>query len=168
MRMPASLVGGEVRDMSQSSAIVALVTAPVVLLSLILATEPTYRYALALLWAWLFFAAMIRYAGARAASPHANRWIPIRFSGELGRFRLRPRGDGRRVEIQVDGEIVAEAIATDDGDELLVDPWAVADSELEEFGTAIGQAIEMAAAADEDRPAERHVAGPASWRKPES
>jgi len=46
-----------------------------------------------------------------------------------------------------------------------VDFEAVADSELEEFGTAIGKAIEMAAAADEDRPAERHVAGPASWRK---
>jgi hypothetical protein len=69
------------------------------------------------------------------------------------------------VEVRAGAEVVAEAIATDDGDELVVDFDAPEDSELEAFGAAIGQAIEMAAAADADRPDERHIAGPASWRR---
>ncbi len=164
--VPGSLVGRGVRDRLMSNVVGAMSAASFVLLSLILPIEPMYRYALALLGAWILFASLIRYAAMRAnPSPHGKRWIPLRFTGELGRFRLRPRGDGRRVEVRAGVEVVAEAIASDDGDELVVDFEAVADSELEEFGTAIGKAIEMAAAADEDRPAERHVAGPASWRK---
>ena len=137
-----------------------------VLVTLLLPIEPMHRYAAALLGIWLLFASLIRYVGLRgAASPLARgRWIPLRFTGELGRFQLRPRGDGRRVEVRAGAEVVAEAIATDEGDELLVDFEAPDDSELEAFGTAIGQAIEMAAAADADRPEERHVAGPSSWR----
>jgi hypothetical protein len=147
--------------------LIGLVAGSCVLVTLLLPIEPMYRYAVALVGVWILFAALTRYAGLRAvARPLTrSRWIPLRFTGELGRFQVRSRGDGRRVEVRAGVDVVAEAIATDDGDELLVDFEAPDDSELDAFGTAIGQAIEMAAAADADRPAERHVAGPASWRQ---
>lgn len=126
--------------------------------------HPMQRNAAALVGVWLCIASMIRYVASRAeSSREAVRWIPLRFSGDLGRFELRPRGDGRRVEIRAGSEIVGEAIASDEGDELVVDFEAADDAELEEFGAAIGQAIEMVAVADQDCPTERHVAGPASW-----
>lgn len=119
----------------------------------------------ALLGVWLAFAWLIRYAALIGDRPASRmlRWIPLRFSGPIGSFGLRPRGDGRQVEVRAGSVIVAQVIAKDDGDEIVLESEAVADSELEAFGAALGQAIEMAAAADEDRPAERRVTGPGSW-----
>jgi len=142
----------------------ALVGALYVLVILLLPIPPMQRYTAALFGVWLGIVSLIRYVTLRAEPPtEALRSIPLRFSGELGRFRLRPRGDGRRVEVRAGSELVAEAIATDDGDELVLHAQHVADSELGAFGTAIGQAIEMAAVADADHPAERRRAGPARW-----
>jgi hypothetical protein len=142
----------------------ALVGVSFVLVIALLPIPPMERSSAALLGVWLCFASVIRYLTLRTkASPEAYRWIPLRFSGELGRFELRPRGDGRRVEVRAGPEVIAEAIATDEQDVLVFNNPDVADSELEAFGTALGQAIEMAAAADEDGPDERHVAGPRSW-----
>ena len=146
--------------------LVALTAALYVLVMLLSPLQPMQRHAAALLGIWLCIASLIRYLALRTESSREPiRWIPVRFSGDLGRFELRPRGDGRRVEIRAGSEIVAEAIASDEGDELVLDFEAIGDAELEAFGAAIGQAIEMVAAADEDRPEERQVAGPASWGK---
>ena len=148
------------------SLLVALTAALYVLVMLLSPLQPMQRHAAALFGIWLCIASLIQYAALRTKSSRKPiRWIPLRFSGDLGRFELRPRGDGRRVEIRAGSEIVAEAIASDEGDELVVDLEATSDAELEAFGAAIGQAIAMVAAADEDRPAERQVAGPASWGK---
>jgi len=162
MPVPASLLARTPRDALFS----ATVGISFVLVMLLLPIPPAQRAAAALLGVWLAFASLIRFLSLYA-EPHvrgeARRWIPISFSGELGRFELRSRGDGRRVEVRAGPEVVAEAIATDEGDELVLNVPMVAEAELEAFGSAVGQAIEMAAAADEDRPAERHVAGPRSW-----
>lgn len=146
----------------------AVLGASFVLVIALLPMWSSKLYSVALLGVWICFASLIRYAALlaeRPSPPESTRWIPLRFSGPIGRFRLRPRGDGRRVEVRASLQVVAEVIAADAGDEIVLDPEGVADSELEAFGTAIGRAIEMAAAADEDRPAERHRAGPASWGK---
>ena len=146
----------------------AVLSALFVLVIALLPIRPWLLYLAALLGVWLCFASLVRYAALRAERPsplETPRSIPLRFSGPIGRFRLRPRGDGRRIEVRAGSQVVAEVIAADGGDEIVLDPETVADSELEAFGTAIGRAIEMAAAADEDRLAERHVAGPASWGK---
>ena len=121
--------------------------------ALLLPADPAVRFAAALIGAWLLFAALIRSArfSREAATAIFRRPIPIRFSGQLGRFTLRPRQDGRRVEVRAGGEVVAEAIASDERDELLVDLEGVEDDELDALGVAIGKAIEMAAAADEGR-----------------
>ena len=146
--------------------LIALSAALYVLVVLLSPVQPMQRHAAALVGIWLCIASLIRYVALRTESSRKPiRWIPLRFSGDVGRFELRPRGDGRRVEIRAGSEIVAEAIASDDGDELVLDFEAVGDAELEAFGAAIGQAIEMAAAADEDLPAQRQVAGPATWGK---
>lgn len=146
--------------------LIALSAALYVLVMLLSPVQPMQRHAAALFGIWLCIASLIRYV---ALSTESSRepipWIPLRFSGDRGRFELRPRGDGRRVEIRAGSEIVAEAIASDEGDELVLDFEAIGDAELEAFGAAIGQAIEMVAAADEDRPAERQVVGPTSWGK---
>jgi hypothetical protein len=120
---------------------------------LLLPTASTIRYAAALIGVWLLVASLIRYVALhrRLSMPTFRRPIPIRFAGNLGRFTLRPRGDGRRVEVRAGDEVVAEAIATDEQDELVVDLEAVSDAELDALGAAIGKAIEMAAAADEGR-----------------
>jgi hypothetical protein len=143
----------------------AALGASVVLAIALLPLRSSGLYAAALLGIWLAFAWLIRYAGLIGHQPASRmlRWIPLRFSGPIGRFGLRPRGDGRHVEVSVGSVIVAQVIARDDGDEIVLEPEAVADSELEAFGAALGQAIEMAAAADEDRPPERGVTGPGSW-----
>jgi len=144
--------------------LVAVTASLFVLVMLLSPVQPIQRHAAALLGIWLCVASLIRYVALRAESSRDPiRWIPVRFSGDLGRFELRARGDGRRVEVRAGTEVVAEAIASDDGDELVLDFEAASDSELEAFGAAIGQAIEMVAVADEDRPAERRIAGPASW-----
>ncbi len=147
--------------------LIALSAALYVLVMLLSPVQPMQRHAAALFGIWLCIASLIRYVALRTESSSREpiRWIPLRFSGDRGRFELRPRGDGRRVEIRAGSEILAEAIASDDGDELVLDFEAIGDAELEAFGAAIGQAIEMVAAADEDRPAERQVAGPKSWGK---
>ena len=128
-------------------AIVAVLVTPVAF---------TIRYAAALIGVWLLFAALIRYAGLKRRLPMLTfrRPIPIRFSGSLGRFTLRALGDGRRVEVRAGAEVVAEAVATDERDELIVDLEAVDDAELDDLGAAIGAAIEMVAVADDDRSAE--------------
>jgi len=136
---------------------------------LLMASEPMIRNAAVLVGFWLLFASLIRYTSLRRASPMTafRRSIPIRFSGQLGRFTLQPRGDGRRVEVRAGDEVVAEAIATDEQDELVIDLEAVDDAEIEALGAAIGAAIEMVAVADEDRPSQRRIAGPRSWgRRP--
>jgi hypothetical protein len=143
---------------------VALATLYIVVV-LLMPTAPVIRYAAALVGVWVLFASLIRHAGLHRDLPMQTfrRAIPIRFSGNLGRFTLRSRGDGRRVEVRAGAEVVAEAIATDERDELVVDLETVDDSELDALGAAIGEAIEMVAVADEDRPDERRIAGPRSW-----
>lgn len=132
---------------------------------LLLPITPMYRYSAALLGAWVVCAGLIRYAALQRERPRPawRRPIPIRFSGSFGRFTLQARGDGRRVEVRAGPAVVAEAIATDERDELVVDLETVDDAELEALGAAIGEAIEMVAVADEDRPTERQIAGPRSW-----
>jgi len=140
-----------------------------VVVALVTPAAPAIRFAAALIGLWLLFASLIRYAALRRRlhMPTFRRPIPIRFGGNLGRFTLRARGDGRRVEVRAGAEVVAEAVATDERDELVLDLEAVDDAELEAFGSAIGEAIEMVAVADEDRPAERRIAGPRNWgRRP--
>jgi hypothetical protein len=123
--------------------------------SLVMPLEPTIRYAVGLVGVWLFVAAVARYASARRLllMPMFRRPIPIRFGGYLGRFTLRVREDGRRVEIHAGTEMVAEAVATDEQDELVVDLETVDDAELDDLGAAIGAAIEMVAVADDQRDA---------------
>jgi hypothetical protein len=147
---------------------VALATLSLVV-ALVTPAASAIRLAAALIGAWLLIASLIRYAALhrRLQMPTFRRPIPIRFGGNLGRFTLRARGDGRRVEVRVGAEVVAEAVATDERDELVVDLEAVDDAELDAFGSAIGEAIEMVAVADEDRPTERRIAGPRNWgRRP--
>ena len=132
-----------------------------VALGLILRDDHPGRYAVLLLGTWLLFGALIRYVASHAmAAPEPLRWIPIRFSGDLGRFELRSRGDGRRVEVRTGEAVVAELIASDEGDELVVDFGLADDPDVDDFGAAIGLAIEMVAAADEDLPARRELVGP--------
>jgi hypothetical protein len=117
----------------------------------------TIRYAVGLVGIWLLFAALLRYVALRRRLPMPmfRRQIPIRFGGSLGRFTLRVGGDGRRVEVRAGADVVAEAVATDEQDELVVHLEGVDDAELDALGAAIGAAIEMVAVADEDRWAER-------------
>ena len=122
------------------------------------------RYSAALLGVWPCLASAIRCVAMPAAPPaEVVRSIPLRFTGELGRFKLWPRGDGRRVEVRAGSDVVAEVWVTDESHELRLDDSMVADADLEAFGTALGQAIEMVAVADKDRPTERNVTGPRNW-----
>lgn len=117
-------------------------------------------YAAALIGLWLLVAALVRYVTIRRRqdAPLFRRPIPIRFSGTIGRFRLRVQGDGRRVEVHAGDAVVAQAIATDEQDELVVDLETVDDAELDELGTAIGTAIRLVADADEAREAAARLA----------
>jgi hypothetical protein len=125
------------------------------------------RFAVVLLGAWLVIGTLIRHAAShQPAAPEALRPIPIRFSGTLGRFQLRARGDGRRVEVTTGDAIVAELIARDEGDELIVDFSLADEPDAEAFGAAIGLAIEMVAAADQDVDPSRSVAPARPSRKP--
>lgn len=49
-----------------------------------------------------------------------------------------------------DEAVVAEIVASDLGDEIVIDTAAVAEGDVVDLGSAIGQAIEMAAAAEEE------------------
>ncbi len=125
----------------------------------------TVRYVAALIGVWLLFASLIRYVALqrRLPMPAFRRPIPIRFGGNLGRFTLRALGDGRRVEVRAGADVVAEAVATDEQDELVVNLEAVDDAELDAFGAAIGQAIEMVAVADGYRPVEQETESRRTW-----
>ncbi len=112
---------------------------------------PAIRYAVVLVAIWLLIGSLARYVALRRrlSTPMFRRSIPIRFTGNLGRFTLRTLGDGRRVEVHAGAAVVVEAIATDEQDELVVDLETVDDAELDALGAAIGAAIEMVAVADE-------------------
>jgi hypothetical protein len=103
---------------------------------------------------WLCAASLVCYAelrrsaGTNGAAALWQRSIPIRFSGALGRFELRRRGDGRRVEILAAEGVRAEVRATDLGDEIIFH-HGIGRDELEEFGAALGQAIDLACAGEE-------------------
>lgn len=134
----------------------ALIGAVGVLLGLLATTRGfgPLAWGTALLALWLCTASLISYFGMplpqSAAEVSRRRLIPLRFSGPTGRFGLRPRGDGRKVEVTAGSEVVAEVIAADLRDEIILHFDAVEDGELPDLGSALGQAIEMAAAADED------------------
>lgn len=109
------------------------------------------RYAVLLLGTWLVVGTLISYAASHdMAASKVQRSIPIRFSGYLGRFSLRPLGDGRRVEVRTGEAVVAELIARDEGDELIVDFSLADDPDVDAFGAAIGLAIQIVVAADQD------------------
>jgi hypothetical protein len=112
-----------------------------------LPVAPQLRSAIVLLGVLLILSASVRYLSLGRRRLSGIRSIPIRFSGQLGRFRVYPRADGRHVEVRVGSRVVVEAIAMAERDELVVDAAAVGDAELEAFGTAIGRAIEMVARA---------------------
>lgn len=149
----------------------AILGALFVLIIAMVPLQPWQLNAAGLLGAWLCLGSLITYWSMiveRTTPAETPRWIPLRFSGPTGRFRLRPRGDGRRIEVCASSQVVAEVIAADSGDEIVLGPNPIAECELDEFGTALGRAIEMAVAADGDRPADRRLAGPASWGRPEA
>jgi hypothetical protein len=126
--------------------------------------------AAALLGAWLCVTSLIGYSEARRiASPTMEQprpLIPIRFSGPLGAFSLRPRGDGRLVQILSSKVVVAEVQASDFRDEIRILRTVTPDV-VEDFGSALGQAIEMACAADEAHlDWDDHSAARQEWRQP--
>jgi hypothetical protein len=132
-----------------------------VALALVLQDDQAGRYAVLLLGTWLVAVALIRYVMAHdRTAPEPSRGIPVHFSGGLGRFELRSRGDGRRVEVRTGEAVVAKLVARDEGDELVVDFSLADDPDVDAFGAAIGLAIELVAAADEDLPARRELVGP--------
>ena len=102
--------------------------------------------------AWLLTSSVVHFAALRVAGwassiRHAPT-IPLRFGGPMGRFVLRRLERGTRVEIHAGAEVVAEVIAGASGDEVVVyDIGGVADGELPELGSAIGQAMEITVAA---------------------
>jgi hypothetical protein len=115
---------------------------------------PVIAQAGVLLSVWLFVGSLLlAYAARHSASPQPPRSprtpsIPLRFSGSMGRFRLRPRGDGRHVEIVSEGVVLAEVKATDLQDQIEFHE-AVPSEDVEDLGSALGQAIELASHADE-------------------
>jgi hypothetical protein len=146
---------------ARRTTLVAVVLAALAMLAyLVTPADFTLRYAAALAGVWLLFASPLRYLALRRrlSMPMFRRPIPIRFGGHLGRFTLRIREDGRRVEVRAGADVVAEAVATDERDELVVDLDAVKDAEIEALGAAVGAAIEMVAVADDVRWAARHRA----------
>ncbi len=117
------------------------------------------RFAMLPLGAWLILAALMRHVAlGKEAGPESVRSVPIHFSGGLGPFDVRSRGDGRHVEVLGPGKtVVAELIATHEQDELIIDFGLAEDPDVDALGSAIGLAIEMVAAADEDLPESREV-----------
>jgi len=105
----------------------------------------------ALLPLWLMVASLIAYVRCRHTGRQGVRGqpsIPLRFSGPMGRFSLRRRGDGRHVQVLAAGSVVAEVMATDLRDEIDFHV-VVAPDEAADLGSAVGQAMEMVSAADE-------------------
>jgi hypothetical protein len=122
----------------------------VLMIVLLPSQEPWYlAWGAALLGGWLCVASLLSYFTPRLPNRHGSPepdgpkrpTIPLRFSGSTGRFVLRVRGDGRRVEVRAGPEIVAEVIAADSGDEIVVYPDEVPDDDLEHLGSAIAPAI---------------------------
>lgn len=137
---------------ARTTALYAIALATFAIIIATVASAPlAVRYGMALLGAWLLLATLVRYAARprHVTPPLFRRPIPIRFGGNVGRFTLRSFGDGRRVEVRAGSEIVAEAIATDERDELVIHLDAVEDRELDALGAAIGEAIVRVAASDE-------------------
>jgi len=102
--------------------------------------------------AWLLTSSVVHLAAVRLGgwlrSMRRAPTIPLRFTGSMGRFVLRRRERGARVEVHAGMDVVAEVVASDSGDEVRVyDIAAVAEDELAELGSAIGQAIEITVAA---------------------
>lgn len=151
------------RSMSRKLVITLATGVLAVALGFVLREDQTGRYALLFLGTGLVVGGLIRHVGSPATrAPEPLRWIPIHFSGGLGRFELRSHGDGRRVEVRSGQAVVAELIATDERDELVLDFGLADDPEIDAFGVAIGLAIEMVAAADEDLPAKAEPVGSAT------
>jgi hypothetical protein len=122
-------------------------------------SEPSHRVGLLLLLAWQTVATAILHLNRRAAANRPPvRAIPLHFEGDLGRYSLRSQADGRTVQIRDGATVVAELVATDDGDRLVVDPEAAGGSEVESLGAALGRAIEMVVAADAYRAVVRGIA----------
>lgn len=131
----------------------AIVGAWAVLVVLVLSPEAAaHQHAGLLLGAWLCIGSLVQWWALRGRT---QRSIPLAFAGETGRFRLRVRGHGRRVDVHSGLRVVAQASATPKGDSLVVNFDAVIDSELEALGAAIGQAMQLVAAAGNDRPGKR-------------
>ena len=101
--------------------------------------------------AWLCLASVFDIATRvlmRLAAPlRRGPSIPLRFAGSTGRFVLRRLGRSR-VEVRAGSEIVAELVADHGGDELVIyDVASISPAELPELGSAIGQAMQIAALA---------------------
>jgi len=99
---------------------------------------------------WLCAASLIAYrsrfvlAGQQPASS-----IPLRFSGSMGRFILRRRGDGRHVQVISNlGAVLADVQATDLQDRIDV-CHGIGSDEVEALGSALGQAIALVTDAEE-------------------
>jgi len=123
----------------------------VLLIALMFRNAPAIALVAALLPFWLSVAWLIAYVGLRNTAQERVRSqpaIPLRFAGPMGRFSLRPRGDGRHVEVLATGTVVAEVRATDLRDEIDFHVL-VAPDEAADLGSAVGQAMEMVSAADE-------------------
>jgi hypothetical protein len=118
-------------------------------------SAPSHAAATVLLGAWLLSASVIllahdwRLRRAAAGLP----FIPLRFAGSTGRYRLMRSDDGRTVDIVAGRQVVAEVRATDLRDEIDLDPEPILDADLDELGTALGRAIVLAAEADEEQAA---------------
>jgi hypothetical protein len=112
---------------------------------------PASALVAALLPLWLLCASLIVYVGMHHAARQGIQPrppIPLRFSGPMGRFRLRRRGDGRHVQILAADAVVAEVRATDLRDEIEFH-FDVSPDEARDLGSAVGQAIEIVSDADE-------------------
>lgn len=121
------------------------------------AYEPRHLAVATLLGAaWLCTSSLVHYTALRVVRwSHAMRrapTIPLRFAGPTGRFTLRRLDRGTRVEVRAGIDLIAEITAAGAGDEVVVhDVGTMATDELPELGCAIGQAMEIAAAATRGR-----------------
>jgi hypothetical protein len=124
--------------------------------------------AAALLGLWLCVSSLIGYLESRRPADESGEpqrpLIPIRFEGPLGAFSIRPRGDGRLIEIVLSKTVVAEVQASDFRDEIRF-VRAITAEEAEDFGSALGQAIEMACAAEEAHMEWDDHSGRQEWRQ---
>jgi hypothetical protein len=126
-------------------------TVAILLIALSMRSAPASALIVSLVPMWLTFASLIAYVGMHhAAQPGAQPrlFMPLRFSGPMGRFSLRRLGDGRHVQILAADAVVAELRATDARDEIDIH-LVVSPEETRDLGSAVGQAIELVSDADE-------------------